>query len=342
MQIFSSTKRKPVIGIDLGTAHTIAAAPGEGILFDQPSVCCFQAYDAVPRFISAGSEARAYVGKVSRPLKIVRPLRNGVLSDMAAARELLHFVRKSVGAGRRLGRIRPHIGIPADATQSEKRALANASFDAGLGEPELVPEPLLAAIGLGLPIEEARGRMVVDCGAGVTEAVVISLGGICVSKSVRGGGEALDQALIDHLNFHHRFQIGVAAAEALKLKISEILGTSSPDQLVEVKGLDTTSGLPRLLTLPATEFRQVWMRHVDQIVSVVREALRDTPPELSQDVLEGGILLTGGGALGALLASRISDRTGVATLIAETPRHCVAVGLQRLLEQRGHTSSFAA
>ena len=121
MQIFSSTKRKPVIGIDLGTAHTIAAAPGEGILFDQPPGCCFQAYDAVPRVISAGSEARAYVGKAPKPLKIVRPLSNGVLSDMAAARELLHFVRKSVGAGRHLGRIRPHIGIPADATQSEER-----------------------------------------------------------------------------------------------------------------------------------------------------------------------------------------------------------------------------
>ena len=342
MQILSNAKRKSVIGIDLGTAHTVAAAPGEGIVFDQPSVCCFQAYDAVPRFISAGSEANAYVGKVSKPLKIVRPLRNGVLSDMAAARELLHFVRKSIGAGPRWGRVRPHIGIPADATQSEKRALANAAFDAGLGEPELVPEPLLAAIGLGLPIEEARGQMVVDCGAGVTEAVVISLGGICVSKSVRGGGEALDQALTDHLNIHHRFQIGVAAAQALKLKISEILGTVNPDQLVEVRGLDTTSGLPRLMTLPATEFRSVWLRHVDQIVSVVREALRDTPPELSHDVLEGGILLTGGGAFGALLADRISDRTGVATQIADAPRHCVALGLQRLLEQRGHVGPAAA
>lgn len=336
MHILTTTRRKPVIGIDLGTAYTIAAVPGEGIIFEQPSVCCFQAYDAVPRFITAGNEASAYVGKVSKPLKIVRPLRNGVLSDMAAARELLKFVKKSIGVSGRLGRVRPQIGIPADATQSEKRALVNAAFDAGLGEPELVPEPLLAAIGLGLSIDEARGQMVIDCGAGVTEAVVISLGGICVSKSVRGGGEALDQALSDHLNFHHRFQIGVAAAETLKLELSKILARSNPSQLVEVRGLDTTSGLPRVIVLPASDFRPVWMRHIDQIVSMVREVLRETPPELSHDVLEGGILLTGGGALGALLADRISDQTGVTTRVADTPRHCVAVGLQRLLEQRGY------
>lgn len=334
--------RGAALGIDLGTAHTLVVAPGAGVLFDQPSVCCFQAFDAVPRFIAAGSQASSYVGKVAKPLKIVRPLKNGVLSDMAAARELLQFVRKAVGASRGFHRIRPHIGIPADATQSERRALATAALDAGFGEPELVPEPLLAAMGLGLDVHDARGRMIVDCGAGTTEAVVISLGSICVSTSVRGGGEALDQSLADHLAFHHRFQIGVAAAETLKLQLSDVLGTGNKDRIVEVKGLDTTSGLPRVLSVPATELLPVWLRHMEQIVRIVRAALRETPPELSQDVLEDGITLTGGGALSALLAERIAARTGVGVRVADAPRHCVALGLQRLLEQREQSGKSAA
>ena len=332
MRTLTKARRLTAIGIDLGTANTLAVSPGAGIVFDQPSVCCFQAFDAVPRFIAAGTEASSYVGKIARPLKIVRPLQNGVLSEMVAARELLHFVRKVVGAGWRFRRIRPHIGIPADATQSERGALRTAAIDAGFGEPKLIPEPLLAAIGLGLAVHEARGRMIVDCGAGTTEVAVISLGTICVSKSVRGGGEALDRALIDYLNFHHRFQVGTAGAEALKLQLSTLLARGGSDQPVEIKGLDMTSGLPRVLFLPASELLPVWLRHVEQIVEVVREALRDTPPEMSHDVLENGIVLSGGGALNALLADRISSGTGVPTRIADTPKHCVAAGLQRLLE----------
>lgn len=321
------------IGIDLGTANTVAVTPRDGIVFDQPSVCCFQAYDAMPRFISAGDIANSYVGKIARPLKIVRPLKNGVLSDMTAARELLHFVHKTIGQ-RRFGRIRPHIGIPADATQSEHRALSNAAMDAGFGRPELVPEPLLAAIGLGLNVDEPRGRMIVDCGAGTTEAAVISLGGICLTNSVRGGGEALDQALIDHLHFQHRFQIGVAAAEVMKLQLSSVLAEGLTDRLVEVRGLDAASGLPRVLTVPASELLPVWLKHVSRIVTMVRETLRDTPAELSRDILDDGITLTGGGSLSALLADQISAETSVATRVADAPRHCVAFGLQRLLEKQ--------
>lgn len=343
MRILALSSRSPeALGIDLGTAHTLVVAPRTGVLFDQPSVCCFQAFDAVPRFIAAGNEASSYIGKVAKPLKIVRPLKNGVLSDMAATRELLQFVRKSVGASRRLGRIRPHIGIPADATQSERRALATAAVDAGFGEPELVPEPLLAALGLGLAVQDARGRMIVDCGAGTTEAVVISLGSICVSTSVRGGGEALDQSLVDHLAFRHRFEIGIAAAQALKLQLSDVLSRGDEGQTVDVRGLDTTTGLPRVLTIEASGLLPVWLRHMEQIVHIVRTALRDTPPELSQDVLEDGIILTGGGALAALLAGRIADQTGVQVRVADAPRHCVALGLQRLLEEREHGGRAAA
>lgn len=322
------------IGIDLGTANTVAVTARDGIVFDQASVCCFQGYDAMPRFISAGDTANSYVGKLARPLKIVRPLKNGVLSDMTAARELLHFVHKTIRAPRRFGRVRPHIGIPADATQSEHRALSNAAMDAGFGQPRLVPEPLLAALGLGLKVEEPRGRMIVDCGAGTTEVAVISLGGICLTKSVRGGGEALDQSLIDHLHLQYRFEIGVAAAESMKLQLSALLADARTDGLVEVRGLDAASGLPRVLAVPASELLPVWMKHVSRIVSMVRETLRDTPAELSRDILDDGITLTGGGSLSALLADQISVETSVTTRVADAPRHCVAFGLQRLLEQQ--------
>ena len=329
-----ASSRAHEIGIDLGTSNTIVVAAETGALFDQPSVCCFQAFDAVPRFIAAGSMASSYVGKVAKPLKIVRPLKNGVLSDIAAARELLRYVQRNISTRRRWRSLRPLIGIPADATQSECRALVAAAVDAGFGHPELVPEPLLAAIGIGLNINEARGHMVIDCGGGTTEVAVISLGGICLSRSARGGGEALDQALIDHLSFHHRFRIGVAGAEALKLQLSQLLATNDVGQIVEIRGLDAASGLPRVLAQPASEFLRAWVRHVDQIVRVVRIALRETPPELSEDIFEDGIRLTGGGAVSALLAERIADSTGVKTHIANTPTRSVALGLQHVLERR--------
>ena len=328
-----SSGRKSILGIDLGTANTVVVAPGSGIVYDQPTVCCFQAYDAVPRFVAAGTEARSFIGRVSKPLKIVRPLRNGVLSDMVAARELFNFVRKAVGPYRRFRKIHPHIGVPVDATQCERRALETAAKDAGFAKPYLVSEPLLAAIGLGLKVEEARGRMIVDCGAGTTEVAVISLGAICLSKSVRGGGEALDQALIDYVASHHRFKIGSTAAEALKIQLSDVLAGDTQTDHVELRGLEMATGLPRVLLIPGAELLPVWMRHVDQIVRIVRDAMSETPPALSEGILEDGITLTGGGALCALVADRIEAETGVPTHVADEAQHCVARGLEQLMRQ---------
>lgn len=320
------------LGIDLGTANTLAVVPGSGVVLDQPSICCFQAYDAVPRFVAAGTLAHSYVGKVAKPLKIIHPLRSGVLSDMAAARELLAFVRRAVRPRSMLGRLRPAIGVPADATQAERRALSTAAVDAGFAEPELVPEPLLAALGLGFEIEDARARMVIDCGAGTTEIAVISLGGICVSQSVRGGGDALDQSLTDYLHLRHRFHIGSASAEALKLRLSEML-VGGNSAVVEVRGMDAASGLPREMSISSTELLGVWNKHAQLIVTAVREALSETPPELSEDIFEDGITLTGGAAMTALLADRISASSGIAATIAEAPLGTVAAGLQRGLEE---------
>lgn len=327
-------KRPGSLGIDLGTANTIAVTKQGGVVFEEPSITCFQAYDAAPRFVAGGAVASAYVGRVVKPLKIVRPLRDGVLSDMLAARELLRLVRERVMAGRRFGRLKPFIGVPADATESERRALMNAAKDAGFDDPSLVSEPFLAALGLGLDVYAPRGRMIIDCGAGTTEVAVISLGQICTARSVRGGGEALNQALVDYLNFKHHFQIGPAAAEALKVELSSLFETGEAAAVVNVSGLDNLTGLPRTIEIPAEEFRPAWLKHISQIVEIIREAMLDTNPELCRDILEDGIILTGGGSLGALLAQQIESETGVATSVSDAPRHCVTRGLQRLITEQ--------
>lgn len=316
------------LGIDLGTASTRVIERGR-ILFDQPSLCCFKAYDAVPLFIAAGEEARSYQSKIARPLKVIHPLQHGVLSDMAATRELLRFACRSAGV-RRIARVRPAIGVTADSTQAEKRALVAASTDAGFLEPLLVPEPLLAARGLDLAIDQPRGHMIVDCGAGAIDVAVVSLGGLCVSETLRSGGLALDGAIIDHLHLNHRFQIGPRSAEQLKFEISQAFGRGAWNDQVSVRGSDLAAGLPRTLTLPASEFRGLWMRFVTMAAATVRKALARTSPELMRDIHDGGIYLTGAAANTALLGSTISDHAGVCVHIAAEPDHAVARGLAKV------------
>lgn len=315
------------LAIDLGTARTIALESGSGIVFDEPSLCCFKAYDAVPAFIAAGLEAERFVGRVSKPFKMVSPLHNGVVSDMAAARELIRFATRHVRPKRPFARTHALFGVPADATEAERRALINAAMDAGISDPEVIPEPLLAACGAGLDLEAPRGKMIVDCGAGVAEAVVISLGGICAAGSTRGGGDELTRSIVDHFRTHRRFQIGFATAEGLKLAVSDRFASGSAKATVAVGGLAASSGLPQRLEIPLEELAPVWERDLAAVVQMVRQVLHTTPPELCQDIFEDGILLTGGGAYTALLARRIEENTGVSTSIAEHPQKAVANGL---------------
>jgi rod shape-determining protein MreB len=332
LQIRQSRLLPADIAIDLGTANTLVVERGSGVVFDEPSTCCFKNYGSTPEFVAAGAEAHRYVGRVSKPLKIVRPLMNGVLSDMTAARELLKFATRGHRRSWRLTRPRALIGVPADATKAERSALTTAAEDAGLSHPQLLDEPLLSAIGIGLAVEEPRGRMVVDCGAGTTEVAVISLGRICISHSVRGGGEALDRALIDHFHLHHRFQIGSSTAERLKLELSSSLGRADGEQLLEVRGLDTTIGVPKTIVVRARELSSVWSRNVDGVIVAIRAALGETPPELSHDILDDGISLTGGAAMTGLLARRITEATGIRAHVAESPLRSVASGLARVLD----------
>ncbi|WP_114951497.1 rod shape-determining protein [Sphingosinicella terrae] len=332
----SSTGRhaRADIAIDFGTARTTVLMASGDVAFDEPSLTCFRGFDAVPAFVAAGAEAERYVGRVAKPLKIVAPLREGVISDMDAARELLRYATREVRPRRRFGRTRALIGAPADATPAEKRSLAAAAMDAGISHPEIVPEPLLAAAGAGIELEAPRGAMVVDCGAGVVEAVVVSLGGACASGSVRGGGAGLTRALIDHLRIRHHFRIGFASAERLKLDVSRRLAADEIEAQVSVSGLESARGLPRTIELPVAELAHVWERDLAAITEMVREVLGRTPPELSQDVLEEGLLLTGGAAETALLARRIEEGTGVPTRVADNARGAVAEGLRMRMGER--------
>ncbi len=322
------------IAIDLGTANTIVVERGSGVVFDEPSVCCFRGHGDSAELVAAGIEAQSFVGRVARPLRVEHPLRNGVLSDMSAARELIRFATRNVRTSLRVGRPRIVIGVPADATQAERTALTTAAADAGLAAPQLVAEPFLAAVGADLDVDEPRGRMIVDCGAGTTEVAVISLGAICLSHSVRGGGEALDRAFVDHLHLRRRFQIGTATAERLKLELSSLVESGSLERLVEVRGLDSATGVPTTIAVPANELLAVWERYSEAIVDAVLAALGETAPELSQDILEDGVLLTGGAAMMGLLAQRISERTGIAVRIAQAPLRTVALGLGRIIDRR--------
>ncbi len=324
--------KRPELAIDFGTANLRVIGRDEGIILDEPSLCCFAHIDTAPSLHAAGIAAQAMVDRTPGKLQIRRPLARGVLQDIDAATHLLRYaVRKA--RGRKHFRA-PHamIGVPADATQAERGALMTAAHDAGLGSVRLVAEPFAAALGASLPIDAPTGTMIVECGAGTTEVAVLSLGGICVTRSVRVGGATLDKAIADHLHFKHKFLAGELTSEQLKLGYAENRrNDAAKDETIEVKGRSLATGLPAALALPLTELDRVAEKHFQQIIDAVREVLGGTPPELSQDIHERGIILTGGSAATPLLGAMIGSETGLAVAVADEPARCVARGLHQML-----------
>jgi rod shape-determining protein MreB len=317
------------VSIDLGTANTLVVNRSDGLVFNEPSICCFSGIGAKTKLFAAGDAAHEMRGRTTRPLRLAKPLKGGVLSDIDAGRELLRYAIKKSRSRWGLRRLRAIIGIPSDATEAEQRALITAGQDAGLGRVQLVAEPLLAAIGAGLDIDEPRGRMVVDCGAGTTEVVVISLGGVCLAKTIRIGGDTLEEALGDHFLHKHRFKVGISEAERVKYELAalEDFGVE-----VSVRGQSLSSGLPCELRVPAVELAATYEKHVESIVDTIKNTLNHTPPELSRDILDDGITLTGGSALMGILGKRITEATAIKTIIAEEPLNNVANGLKHLME----------
>ncbi len=326
--------RRPEIGIDFGTANVRVIHRSDGIVFDEPSLCCFSRQNGVSDLVAAGAQAHAMVDRTPRGLQVKRPLCRGVLQDIDAARALLRFaLSRSLGRNHRRS-VSALIGVPADATQAERSALLTAANDAGIGKVTLVAEPLVAAIGAALPVEAPAGSMVIECGAGTTEVAVFSLGGICATGSVRIGGSTLDRAIADHLHLNHKFLIGDMRAEQLKLDYvakREDPGYD-PSGVIVVRGRCLRAGLPKSFDVRVSELARIVEKHVEQIVRVVRDVLGRTAPELSRDIHEQGILLTGGGAMMPLVRTMIAEATGLHVVAAEQPAQCVAKGLHRMLD----------
>jgi rod shape-determining protein MreB len=332
MKRLFSGSGKPDFAIDFGTANTRVVTADGAILFDEPSLCCFAGRVDVGELIAAGAAVSPMRDRATGELRIVRPLHRGVLSDIAAARDYLAYAVRTGAGQRRLRSLRAIIGVPADSTNAERGALLTAASDAGLGAVELLTEPLAAAWGAGLNVDDPRGTMIVECGAGTTEAAVLSLGGICATASVRGGGDALDTAIADHLHFQHKFLIGISSAENAKREIVGMLQDQvAADANIRFKGRSLVNGLPATLGLPIGDLLPVIDKHIAGITSMVRNLLGQISPELSRDIHDHGIVLTGGSAAISLVGSALAKATGLRVSLAPNHAYCVAIGLQKAL-----------
>ncbi|MFD3870777.1 rod shape-determining protein [Streptomyces sp. NPDC058623] len=331
------------IGIDLGTANTLVYARGHGIVLNEPSVVAVKA--GTTTALAVGTEAKETIGRTPGSITAIRPLRGGVICDYEAAEEMLrHFVRKAV-PGRR-PRTRMVICVPSGVTPVERRAIVNASTRAGAKSVHLIEEPMAAAIGAGLPVAEARGSMVVDIGGGTSEVAVISLGGIVTAQSLRIGGDRLDAAIIDHVRREHSLLIGERTAEDVKVAIGSAGPVPDRPELetrtFTVRGRERVGGMPKTLELTAQDVRAALDEPIEAIIAAVRTTLEECPPELSGDVMEHGIVLTGGGALLPGLDPRIAAATGIPVFVADDPLDCVALGSGRCVEDLDTLSALLA
>ncbi len=317
------------IAIDLGTANTLVFVRGEGIVASEPSVV---AVDTITGEVHAvGEEAQRMIGRTPARISAVRPLRHGVIADFEVTERMLrHFM----GRVHRSRHARPRVMMcaPSGITDVERRALTEACVAAGARSVHLIEEPLAAAIGAGLPIDEPRANMVVDVGGGTSEVAVISLGGIVVSRSLRVGGYDLDEAVAGQLRSNHGLAIGETTAERVKLEVGAVAPDAS-DGHCDVKGRDPVSGLPRQVDVTSEQMRQALEESVTEIVLAVKSALEDTPPELASDIPQRGILLAGGGALLRGFGARVEQETNVPVRVAEDPLTCVALGAGLALDE---------
>ena len=320
------------MAIDLGTANTLVYVPGRGIVLDEPSVVAVtQQRDGDRRVIAVGYEAKSMLGRTPTKIETIQPLRDGVIADFNAAEEMIkHFIRR-VLKRRLFASPRIMICVPASATPVERRAVHEAGLSAGARKVYLIEEPIAAAIGAGLPIQEARGSMVVDIGGGTTDIAVLSMGSVLYSRSVRTAGNAFDEAIVNYVRRNYGTLIGETTAERIKIEI----GCAWPDeqpQTMEVSGRNLAEGVPRNVTITSNEVLEALNESLSSILDAVRTALEQTPPELCSDVAETGIVLTGGGALLRGIDRLIGEETGLPVFAADDPLTCVARGGGRALE----------
>ncbi len=322
------------IAIDLGTANTLVYVKGRGIILNEPSVVAISTHRGKAQVLAVGDEAKLMLGRTPGNIQAIRPLRDGVIADFEVAEEMIkHFIRK-VHNRRSFASPQVIICVPSGSTAVERRAIKEAAESAGARRVFLIEEPMAAAIGAGLPVTEPTGSMVVDIGGGTTEVAVISLGGIVYSRSVRVGGDKLDEAIIAYIRRHHNLLVGESSAERIKKSIGSACPPDDGDgRMMEIKGRDLMNGVPKELVISERQIAESLGEPVAAIVEAVKVALEHTAPELAADIVDKGIVLTGGGALLSNLDHVLRYATGLPVSIADDPLSCVALGSGRALEE---------
>ena len=316
------------IAIDLGTASTLIYIKGQGIVLNEPSVVTIEAHSK--KILAVGEEAKKMVGRTPENLACIRPMREGVIADFDMTERMLRYFIQKVHPRGTLVRPRIIIGVPSRITQVEQRAVKESAELAGAREVYLIEEPVAAAIGAGLPITEPSGNMVVDIGGGTTDVAVISLGGIVYSESVRIAGDQIDGAIISHLKREYSLLVGDHMAERIKMEIGSAFPLPEKKQMA-VKGRDLVSGIPRTIFIDDAEIREALHDCISTIVGAVRLALEHTPPELAGDIIDRGIVLTGGGSLLQGLDDRLREETGLPIVTVEDPLNSVVLGVGKTL-----------
>ena len=321
------------MAIDLGTANTVIYARNKGILLNEPSVVAVKAN--TDHVLAAGRKAKEMLGKTPENIIACRPMRDGVIANFKLTESMLrHFIRLVHNDRRTLIRPRMIIGVPSGITQVEKRAVEESAKQAGAREVYTIMEPMAAAIGAGLPVQDPCGNMIVDIGGGTTEVAVISLKSVVYCQSVRVGGDEMDQAIVSYVKRKYNLLIGERTAERIKIEIgSAIIDADSSKQRVDVKGRDLVSGVPKTVKLTASEVNEALLEIIASIMEGVRNALENTPPELSSDLVDKGITMAGGGSLLRGLDILISKETGLPVKLAKDPLFCVVNGAGKVLEE---------
>ncbi len=322
------------MAIDLGTANTLVYVAGRGIVLNEPSVVAIIDQQGKKQVLAVGHEAKDMLGRTPGYIEAIRPLRDGVIADFEIAEEMIkHFISK-VHNRRSFAHPQIIVCVPSGSTEVEKRAIQESAESAGARRVFLIEEPMAAAIGAGLPVTEATGSMVVDVGGGTTEVAVLSLGGIVYAKSLRVGGDKMDEAIIGYIRRNHNLLIGEASAEKIKV----LIGSASPPEdgngkVMEIKGRDLMNGVPKEIVIGERQVAESLAEPVGAIIETVKVALENTPPELAADIVDKGIMLTGGGGLLRNLDEVLRQSTGLPVSIAEEALTCVAIGTGRALEE---------
>ena len=317
------------IGVDLGTVNVLVWVKGKGIILQEPSVVAIAIQDN--KIVAVGTEAREMLGRTPETIEVARPLRDGVIADYVVTEKMLRYFIEKVAGRFRLFKPMIAISVPVGVTSVESRAVHDAAIQAGGREAYLIPEPLAAALGAGMPVDTPTGNLVVDIGGGTSEAAVISMNGIVEFASVRVGGNRIDEAVISYVKRKYNLMIGETTAEAVKIGIGSALPLEE-EMRMEVRGRDQVSGLPKTIQVTSGEVTDAISEPLSAIVGVVKGVLEKTPPELASDVIDRGIVMSGGGALLRNFHTLLTKETGVPCYVADNPMACVALGAGKALE----------